>query len=123
MDKDALLERIDNIYNTFGFEMYEETEKHKCDSDFIICNFTEIKETIKDNDRYVRMLDNIVKRIRLNSLDILGYHTIVYKECCDMNVNEFIEYAERYNRDDDKYKELIRNHILNRINNLSRIIR
>ena len=117
-----ILERIEDIYNTFGFEMYGESEKHRCDSNFIIDNFEEIKNTINDDEEHSKMLNNIVKRIRLHSLDILGYHTIVYEECHNMNLYEFIEYAENYNRNEEKYKNLIDNHILNRINNLSRII-
>ena len=123
MVKKEILERIEDIYNTFGFEMYEETEKHRCDSNFVIDNFEEIKDAINDDEKHSKMLDNIVKRIRLHSLDILGYHTIVYEECHNMNLHEFIEYAENYNRNEEKYKNLINNHIINRINNLSRIIR
>ena len=106
MVKKEILERIEDIYNTFGFEMYEESEKHRCDSNFIIDNFEEIKDAINDDEEHSKMLDNIVKRIRLH-----------------MNLHEFIEYAENYNRNEEKYKNLINNHILNRINNLSRIIR
>lgn len=122
MVKEKLLEKIEDIYNSFGFEMYEESEKHRCDSNFIIDNFEEIKHTINDDEEHSKMFNNIVKRIRLHSLDILGYHTIVYEECHDMNIHEFTEYAENYNRNEEKYKNLIDNHILNRINNLSRII-
>lgn len=121
MVKKEILERIEDIYNTYGFEMYEESEKHRCDSNFVIDNFEEIKDTINDDEEHSKMFDNIVKRIRLHSLDILGYHTIVYEECHNMNLHEFIEYAENYNRNEEKYKNLIDNHILNRINNLSRI--
>ena len=121
MVKKEILERIEDIYNTFGFEMYEETEKHRSDSNFIIDNFEEIKDTINDDEEHLKMLDNIVKRISLHSLDILGYHTIVFEECHNMNLYEFIEYAENYNRNEEKYKNLINNHILNRINNLSRL--
>ena len=77
MLKKEILERIEDIYNTFSFEMYEESEKHRCDSNFIIDNFEEIKDTISEDEEHLKMLDNIVKRIRLHSLDILGYHTIV----------------------------------------------
>lgn len=123
MVKKEILERIEDIYNTFGFEMYGESKKHRCDSNFVIDNFEEIKDTINDDEEHSKMFDNIVKRIRLHSLDILGYHTIVYEECHNMSLHEFIEYAENYNRNEEKYKNLIGNHILNRINNLSRIIR
>lgn len=122
MVKEKLLEKIKNIYNTFGFEMYEESEKHRCDSNFIIDNFEEIKGTINEDEEHSKMLDNIIKRIRLHSLDILGYHTIVFEECHKMGIDEFTEYAENYNRNKEKYKNLIDNHILNRINNLSKII-
>lgn len=121
MVKKEILERIEDIYNTFGFEMYEESEKHRCDSNFVIDNFEEIKDAINGDEKYSKMFNNIVKRIRLHSLDILGYHTIVYEECHNMNLYEFIEYAENYNRNEEKYKNLINNHILNRINNLSRL--
>ena len=122
MVKEKLLEKIKDIYNTFGFEMYEESEKHRCDSNFIIDNFEEIKDTINEDEEHSKMLDNIIKRIRLHSLDILGYHTIVFEECHKMSIDEFTEYAENYNRNKEKYKNLIDNHILNRINNLSKII-
>lgn len=122
MVKENLLERIEDIYNTFGFEMYEESEKHRCDSNFIIDNFEEIKDATNDDEEHSKMLDNIVKRIRLHSLDILGYHTIVYEECHNMNLYEFIEYAENYDINEEKYKNLMDNHILKRINNLSRLI-
>ena len=121
MVKKEILERIEDIYNTFGFEMYEESEMHRCDSNFVIDNFEEIKDAINGDEKYSKMFNNIVKRIRLHSLDILGYHTIVYEECHNMNLHEFIEYAENYNRNEEKYKNLINNHILNRINNLSRL--
>lgn len=119
MVKKEILERIEDIYNTFGFEMYEESEKHRCDSNFIIDNFEEIKDTINDDEEHSKMLDNIVKRIRLHSLDILGYHTIVYEECHNMSIEEFIEYAENYNRNEKKYNDLIKNHLLKRIEKLS----
>ena len=122
MVKKEILERIEDIYNTFGFEMYGESEKHRCDSNFIIDNFEEIKDTINDDEEHSKMLDNIVKRIRLHSLDILGYHTIVFEECHNMNIDEFTEYAENYNRNEEKYNKLIQSHILNRVNNLSRLI-
>ena len=121
MLKKEILERIEDIYNTFGFEMYEESEKHRCDSNFIIDNFEEIKDTISEDEEHLKMLDNIVKRIRLHSLDILGYHTIVYEECHNMNLYDFIVYAENYNRNEEKYKNLIDNHLLNRMNNISRL--
>ena len=123
MVKKEILERIEDIYNTFGFEMYGESEKHRCDSNFIIDNFEEIKDTIKDDEEHSKMLDSIIKRIRLHSLDILGYHTIVYEECHNMSLHEFIEYVEKYDWNEDKYKNLMNSHILNRINNLSKIIR
>ena len=123
MVKKEILERIEDIYNTFGFEMYEESEKHRCDSNFIIDNIEEIKNTINDDEEHSKMLNNIVKRIRLHSLDILGYHCVVYEECHNMNLYEFIEYAENYNLNEEKYKNLMDNLILNRINKLSRIIR
>lgn len=107
MTKKEILERIEDIYNTFGFEMYDETEKHRSDSNFIIDNFEEIKDTINDDEEHLKMLDNIVKRISLHSLDILGYHTIVFEECHNMNLYEFIEYAENYNRNEEKYKNLM----------------
>ncbi len=121
MLKKEILERIEDIYNTFGFEMYEESEKHRCDSNFIIDNFEEIKDTISEDEEHLKMFDNIVKRIRLHSLDILGYHTIVYEECHNMNLYDFIVYAENYNRNEEKYKNLIDNHLLNRMNNISRL--
>ena len=123
MVKKEILERIEDIYNTFGFEMYGESEKHRCDSNFIIDNIEEIKNTINDDEEHSKMLNNIVKRIRLHSLDILGYHCVVYEECHNMNLYEFIEYAENYNLNEEKYKNLMDNLILNRINKLSRIIR